>query len=131
MCLVHLYQDWNEWQAVVNLLVSRNAGGFIDRPNNYFDFGRWMISGLRLEVDDSCALLGYYAASSGNFLPTFRDNLLVQPHGTVGCPERSVRSYHYSVRSSSEESSYFRRWELRYTSICIQFAEVKRLYETV
>ena len=93
MCLVHLYQDWNEWQAVVNLLVSRNAGGFIDRPNNYFDFGRWMISGLRLEVDDSCALLGYYAASSGNFLPTIRDNLSVQPHGTVGCPERSVRSY--------------------------------------
>jgi hypothetical protein len=27
------------------------------------------------EVDENCALLGYYAASSGNFLPTFRDNL--------------------------------------------------------
>ena len=45
------------------------------------------ISGFRREVDENCALLGYYAASSGNsfptsvssenFLPTFRfDNKL-------------------------------------------------------
>jgi len=26
----------------------------------------------------NCALLGYYAASSGNFLPTFRDNPLAR-----------------------------------------------------
>jgi hypothetical protein len=36
-----------------------------------------MISGFRREVDENCALLDYYAASSGNFL-------------TIGCPERSV-----------------------------------------
>jgi len=36
-----------------------------------------VISGFRHEVDENCALLGYYAASSGNFVPTFRDNLLV------------------------------------------------------
>ena len=34
-----------------------------------------VISGLRHEVD--CTLPGHYAASSGNFLRTFRDNLLV------------------------------------------------------
>jgi len=28
---------------------------------------------------DPCALLGYYAASSGNSLQTFRDNLSVPP----------------------------------------------------
>jgi len=33
-----------------------------------------VISCFRREVDDNCAPLGYYAASSGNFLPTFRDN---------------------------------------------------------
>ena len=33
------------------------------------------ISGFRLETDESCDLLGHYAASSGHFLPTFRDNL--------------------------------------------------------
>jgi hypothetical protein len=36
-----------------------------------------VVSGFRHEVDENCALLGYYAASSGNSLPTFRDNLPV------------------------------------------------------
>jgi len=34
-----------------------------------------VISGVRREVVEKCALLGYYAASIGNFLATFRDNL--------------------------------------------------------
>jgi hypothetical protein len=33
-----------------------------------------LISGFRRDVDENCALLGYYAASCGNCLPTFRDN---------------------------------------------------------
>ena len=36
-----------------------------------------MVSGYRREAAMNCALLGYHAASSGNFLPTFRVNLLV------------------------------------------------------
>jgi len=35
----------------------------------------WVISGFRREVDQNCVLLGCYAASGGNFLPTFWDNL--------------------------------------------------------
>ena len=35
-----------------------------------------LISGFRCEVDKNRALLGHYAASSSNFSPTFRDNLL-------------------------------------------------------
>ena len=35
----------------------------------------------RREVGENCALLGYYAASSGNALPTFRDNLSVLSSG--------------------------------------------------
>ena len=31
------------------------------------------ISGFRRDVDEICALLGYYAASSGSPLPMFRD----------------------------------------------------------
>jgi hypothetical protein len=48
-----------------------------------------VISGFRREVAENCALLGYYSASSGNFLPTFRDNLSVQSSGfknPKGCP---------------------------------------------
>jgi hypothetical protein len=36
-----------------------------------------VISGFRREVDEICALLGYYTVHSVNFLPTFRDNLSV------------------------------------------------------
>jgi hypothetical protein len=36
----------------------------------------YMISAFRRDdVDEICALLGYYAASSGNTLPTFRDKV--------------------------------------------------------
>jgi hypothetical protein len=38
-------------------------------------------SDLRRDVTEHCALLGSYAASSGNFLSTFRDNLSVPSSG--------------------------------------------------
>jgi hypothetical protein len=34
-----------------------------------------VISGFRRDVDEICALLGYYAALSGNPLRTFRDDI--------------------------------------------------------
>jgi hypothetical protein len=37
-----------------------------------------MISGFHGEVDENRALTGYYAASSGNFLLTFREELMFQ-----------------------------------------------------
>jgi hypothetical protein len=36
-----------------------------------------VISGFHRDVDEICAVLGCYAASSGNLLPTFRDNVSV------------------------------------------------------
>jgi uracil phosphoribosyltransferase len=39
------------------------------------------ISGFRRDVDEICALLGYYAASSDNHLPTFQDNVSVPSSG--------------------------------------------------
>jgi len=49
-----------------------------------------VISGFRREVDENCARLGYYAASSGNFLPKFRDNLSV-PSSGVKIPKESQK----------------------------------------
>ena len=46
-------------------------GEFIDYLRNC------VISGLRLEVDENWALLGYCGASSGNSLQAFRDNISV------------------------------------------------------
>ena len=65
-----------------------------------------VISGFRSDVDENCALLGYYVASSGNSLPTFRDNLSI-PSSRVenGCHATSVRNYHYSLRKTSEQRS--------------------------
>jgi hypothetical protein len=63
-----------------------------------------MISGLYREVDKNCSLLGYYAASSGNFLPTFwcKDSWALKM-GPIGCAETAVRNYHYSLRNNPEE----------------------------
>jgi len=35
------------------------------------------ISGFRHEIDGNCTLLGCYLRCSGNFLPTFLNNILV------------------------------------------------------
>ena len=40
-----------------------------------------VVSGFRREVDKNRDLIGYYEASSGNLLATFRDNLSVQFSG--------------------------------------------------
>jgi hypothetical protein len=39
------------------------------------------IAGFRREIAEKCVLLGYYTASSGNFLPKFRYNLSVPSSG--------------------------------------------------
>jgi hypothetical protein len=57
-----------------------------------------LISSFCRDVHEICALLGYYVASSGNCLPTFRDNV-------------SVNNYHTKPRNIPEE----RRSKLRIT----------------
>jgi len=37
---------------------------------------------INMFTEESCAFLGYYAGSSGNFLPMFWDNLSVLPSST-------------------------------------------------
>jgi len=59
----------------------------------------------KLEV---CALLGYYAASSGNFLRTFRYNLSVPYSGFKNPRKKLFRNvckklYRYSLRNNPEE----------------------------
>jgi hypothetical protein len=40
-----------------------------------------VISGFHYEVDENCGLLGYFTASNGNVLPTFRDKISVPSSG--------------------------------------------------
>jgi hypothetical protein len=63
-------------------------------------------------VPENCALLGYHATSSDNFLLMFRENLSVKfflfltlKKEPIGCPEMLVRNYHYLLNNSPEECS--------------------------
>jgi len=48
-----------------------------------------VISDFCHEVAGNCALLGYYAASSGNFLPMFQDNSSF-PSSVFKNPRRAI-----------------------------------------
>ena len=59
--------------------------------------GGCMISGLRSEIDEHCALLGCYAAYKGNLVATFRDSL------SVG---NTYRSHSQLLCNNQEEGNY-------------------------
>jgi hypothetical protein len=76
------------------------------------------------QIRDSCALLGFYAASNCSFVQTFRDNLsilsssvkqtkypfswIVGPLkvGPIVCPETSVRNCHFVLRKIRKEGNF-------------------------
>jgi hypothetical protein len=65
-----------------------------------------LISGFRCDVDEICALLGYYAASCCNCLPTFRGNVSVPSSRVkrpIRCPKTSVNNYHTTPRNIPED----------------------------
>jgi len=79
-----------------------------------------VISGFHCEADENCALLDYHTASSGNYLPAFRDNLSVlslkveNPKdsrplktGPIGCPKMLVGNYHILLHNNPEQRSSF------------------------
>ena len=59
-----------------------------------------MYGRLNVKEIENCALLGYYAENSGNFVPDVSGQLI----GTFfrGL-ETLVRNYHYSLRNNPEE----------------------------
>jgi hypothetical protein len=90
------------------------------------------ISGCRRHVGEICAILGYYTASCGSSVPTFRDNVSVpssrvkksKKMGPIRCPETSVNSYHTTLCKILEElrsqlklcgqNSGLKRWHYDY-----------------
>jgi hypothetical protein len=49
------------------------------------------ISGFHREAGDNCALLGYYVASSGNSLTTFRDKISISSSGFLTLEDETDR----------------------------------------
>jgi hypothetical protein len=66
-----------------------------------------------------CAVLGSYAASSGNLLPTFRDNASMPSWllkmGQIYCPEMSVKHYNSTLRKNPEE-----RWSHQHRGVSLK-----------
>jgi hypothetical protein len=98
-----------------------------------------MISGFRREVATKCALLGYYAASSGKFLPTFRDNFSVLFSGVKNNQEERIfQAYIARNKKCSRRVQAARKtglshafWEMRTKVLvqsCILTMNMKGLY---
>jgi hypothetical protein len=66
---------------------------------------RVCVSGFRRDVDKICVFLGYYEESSGNPLPTYRDNVSVLSSRVkkIYWPETSVNNYHTTPRNTPEK----------------------------
>ena len=74
------------------------------RSQNTCQHLSWSLFILTRLLAENCDLLGSYTASNGNSLPTFWNSLPFK-EGPIGCPETSVRNYHFSLRNSPEERS--------------------------
>jgi len=104
-------------------LCPRSCIGILPDTENCCVCGKISINNINYE--ENCALLGYYAVSSGNFLPTFRDNLSVPSSGfknpkdspylglqhflldswtlrmeMAGCPKTLIRNYRYLLHEA-------------------------------
>jgi hypothetical protein len=72
---------------------------------------QFLTLGFRRDVVEICALLGHYAESNRNPLPTFRDRVSVPSSrvkksknmGPTRCPKASVKDYHSTLRNTPEE----------------------------
>jgi len=65
-----------------------------------------MISGFRREVAENCAVQGYYATSSGNFLPGQHIGPILRVEKSrAGSLNPEDWNYHYTLRNNREEHS--------------------------
>jgi hypothetical protein len=61
-----------------------------------------VISGFHHEVDEICALLGYYSTFSANSLPTLRDNISVRFLGVKNSKKKVNRESKNFLTSEDE-----------------------------
>jgi hypothetical protein len=72
-------------------------------------------------------LLGYYAASSGSYLPTFRD--FISEIITYGLTEMSVSNYQYSLHNNPEQRrSHLHRGGNLKSRICVMLITKHLIY---
>jgi hypothetical protein len=102
-CLLRLLDPEDEATAVLQIVGNCMPNNTMSHPRrlDFLSIMRFevltvvnsnvtLISGFRRDVDESCTLMGYYAASCGNCLPTFWDNVSVTS-SQVKNPSRKER----------------------------------------
>ena len=67
-----------------------------------------VISDFRRKADEDCAVLGYYAASSGKVLRRFGTT---SEDGDRHVPKRRLEFYHHSLRNNAEDRSPRIQWK--------------------
>ena len=76
-----------------------------------------MIAGFRRDVYEICALVRYYAAFSGSYIATFRDNLAVPSSRAKKCKKKAAfflgQNYDSVLRNMPED----RRSPLSFTRV--------------
>ena len=86
-----------------------------------------MISGFHCQVDENCVLVGYCTVSNSNSLPTFWETigpvfkgLDLDPGkmGSIDCPKKWVRYYHYSLHYNPEEHCSQAQYGLVCDNLC-------------
>jgi hypothetical protein len=109
------------WLGICDLgdeVFSEDGGSVSRNVSNYWTTLCCNRDGIvNIVLEEFCALLGYYAKSSCNPLPTFRDNVSIPSSrikkskkksgpfkmGQIRCPETSVKCYHSTLRNTPEE----------------------------
>ena len=71
--------DWNNCihSCSVSIEDDYRVGEGAGKASGSSKLRQFVISSIRREADENCALLGSYTASRGNYLPTFQDKLSV------------------------------------------------------
>ena len=68
---------------------------------------RYVISGILREVHENCTPYRRFGTTYRYHIENFKT-------GSIGCPETSVRNYHYSLRDKPEELSSLRKLRIKY-----------------
>jgi hypothetical protein len=90
------FQIRNTYKFLVGKIQLKGPFG---KSRRIYSFIRFFFYYLFIYAFESCAVLGYYAARSGNSLPVFRYNL----SGPIGYAETPAKNYHYALRNNTEQ----------------------------
>jgi hypothetical protein len=77
VCIVKHPVSCDDLVSVESFRIHLIVGILVRQIEEYLQRTQFVISGFHCDVDENCALQGYYAASNANPLPTFQGHVLI------------------------------------------------------